>query len=92
MFIRWNRKTLAQSNPLEVIRYSLHAAIMESYREDGKPKQRFIKHLAAIQEDHLENQSHIKRFWEQVDKQMKGINRATKARLMASIEKKIRRA
>ena len=90
MFIRWNRKPLAQSNPLEVMRYSLHAAIMESYRKDGKPRQRFIKHLAAIQEDHLEDQGHIKRFWDQVDRQMKGIDRTTKAQLMASIEKKVK--
>jgi hypothetical protein len=90
MFIRWNRKPLAQSNPLEVMRYSLHAAIMESYREDGKPRQRFIKHLAAIQEDHLEDQAHKKRFWEQVEKQLKKYDRATKARLMASIEKKVK--
>jgi hypothetical protein len=90
MFIRWNRKPLAQSNPLEVMRYSLHAAIMESYREDGKPKQRFIKHLAAIQEDHLEDQSHIKRFWEQVKKQLKEYDRSTRERLTATITKKVK--
>jgi hypothetical protein len=91
MFIRWTRRQLAQSNPLEVIRYTLHAAVMESHRKDGKPRQTFIKHLGAIQEDHLQYPDQVKRFWLQVDQALKEFDRATRTRLSASIEKKVPR-
>jgi hypothetical protein len=89
MFIRWNRKLLAQSNPLEPMRYLLSAVLVESHRENGKPRQRVLKYLASIQEDHLESREHRARFWETVEEQLSGFEAEDKIKLVKSINKKV---
>ncbi len=46
---------------------SYYAVLVESGRIDGKPRQRVIKHLAAIQEDKQQYQGFRFRFWEKIE-------------------------
>jgi hypothetical protein len=49
MFIRFKRVRLA-ANQRQAPRYSIHCVLVESYRIQGKPRQRVLKYLGSIQE------------------------------------------
>jgi hypothetical protein len=66
MFVRWKRRlrrpktTALRHYPAE---YSLYAVLVESERQHGKPRQRFIAHLASIREGYLDTPTHQSAFW-----------------------------
>ncbi len=68
MFVRWKRKHLMRR-----IRWgedpgdSLSAVLVESRRVDGRPKQRYVKHLGVIPERHLESHGWRVGFWKTAD-------------------------
>ena len=41
--------------------------LVESHRVDGKPRQRVIRHLAAIRDGELEQPRALDRFWQRAD-------------------------
>ena len=49
MFVRFKRVTLSPRYGIEH-RYSIHAVLVESYRDKGKPRQRVLKYLASVKE------------------------------------------
>ena len=68
MFVRWKHRPAKRikswSAPDERIRY---AVLVESRRVDGKPRQRVIRHLAAIRDGDLQHPMTVDRFWTQID-------------------------
>ena len=48
MFVRWKKRKCTGRYRSEFINYNLDAVLVENYREDGKVKQRFIKHLGSF--------------------------------------------
>jgi hypothetical protein len=91
MFIRWKRKLLTQTHPLECMRYSLYAVIVESYRQAGKPRQRNVKYLGYIPEGDLEDKNERLRFWSQVDRQLADFEPETRDYLETALQKKVAR-
>jgi hypothetical protein len=63
MFIRFKRVKLARKIGLPS-EYSLHAVLVESYRQNGKPRQQIIAYLGSVQEKHLQNQMHRRQFYD----------------------------
>jgi hypothetical protein len=49
MFIRFKKVRLASQYGIED-RYSIHAVLVESFRKDGKPRQRVLKYMGACRE------------------------------------------
>ena len=48
MFIRWKKRKCSKDRSYK---YYLDVTLVENSRDDGKVKQRFIKHLASIPDD-----------------------------------------
>lgn len=75
MFVRWKhrpaKRVKAWSVPDERIRY---AVLVENHRVDGKPRQRVIRHLAAIRDGDLVHPMTVDRFWTQVDGHLDELN------------------
>lgn len=74
MFIRWKRKAHKPKKDYQnggyITHYLLYAQLLESYREDGKPRQRVIKHLGGFKE-HLRELAHIRLyFWQDASKKL----------------------
>ena len=74
MFVRFKKRSLTQKcYHQEDPGYVLYAVLVESYRVEGKPRLRFVKHLASIRESALD--SHLRRgmFWDRVTSKLEGI-------------------
>lgn len=73
MFVRFKRVKLARKIgfPRE---YSLHAVLVENYRQDGKPRQQIIAYLGAIQEKRLYDQIHRREFYDYIQSKLRKLN------------------
>ena len=89
MFIRLKRRLLAQRTPISPEKYALDAVCVKSLRKDGKPRQKVIKHLAQIREDHLDDPQHQMRFWEQVKQNLNTLK--LEPEIMQSLEERLRK-
>ncbi len=69
MFVRWKRQLLRKSVKWEGMTpdYGLYAVLIESYLKQGKPSQRFIKHLGSISENEIRVPLFRRQFWEGVE-------------------------
>jgi hypothetical protein len=71
MFIRLKRRLVIAPAPWFFEEYTLDAVLVKSFRKNGKPRQKFIKHLAQIRAQDLSHTEQLKRFWLQVEQQLK---------------------
>lgn len=62
MFVRFKRVKLARKIGVED-HYSLHAVLVENYRQNGKPRQQIIAYLGSIQEKHLSDPNRRNEFY-----------------------------
>ncbi len=62
MFVRFKRVRLARKIGVED-HYSLHAVLVENYRQNGKPRQQIIAYLGSIQDKHLSDQNRRNEFY-----------------------------
>ena len=91
MYVRWEsrrRVRRRKSSPL------LMAVLVESRRVDGKPRQRVISYLGGIREAYIdEREGKHRAFWRGVDDRLDplGLDPATRARVEASVESRVRR-
>lgn len=67
MFVRWKKRQLSSdiNNP-EARNISLYAVLVENHRIEGKTRQKVVKYLGYINEAHLGETLHQRRFWQQV--------------------------
>ena len=73
MYIRFKRRKLA-SKPGHVPSYSLHAVLVESYREDGKPRQRIVSYLAALPENQFAIDNKRKEFFSKINHRIESLH------------------
>ena len=73
MFIRFKRVKLSQKIgfPDE---YSLHAVLVQSFRQNGKPRQQIIAYLGAIREGQLRDQTHLREFYDLIQNKLRKLN------------------
>src|SRR5687768_5228530 len=64
MFVRWKSRQLTRTESGGTER-SLYAVLVECRRIDGQPRQKVIKYLAHINEEHLKSLKECRAFWEQ---------------------------
>jgi hypothetical protein len=62
---------------------------VKSIRKNGKPRQKVIKHLAFIREDHLDDPEHQIRFWKQVEQNLNALGLPSE--IKQSLEEKLRK-
>ena len=68
MDVRWKRKLLRRGRRRgEDPGHTLSAVLVENQRVDGRPCQRYVKHLGAIHERYAEAPGHAGGFWETAD-------------------------
>lgn len=67
MFIRFKKRELRGVSKWAPKECALYAVLVESRREDGKPRQRVVRYLAHIKEKYLEATAHQDSFWARVD-------------------------
>lgn len=72
MFVRWKKRKCTGRHRSEFINYNLDAVLVENYREDGKVKQRFIKHLGSFGDNGSPHEKGY--FWDQVTKRLDNMN------------------
>ncbi len=87
MFVRWKKRKLAGEGTPGVENISLYAVLVENHRIDGKIRQKVVRYLGYINEARINDQLHQRRFWQQVDQNMQGLqlNRAEQLSLAGKI-------
>jgi len=70
MYVRWKKNIRKREKNSIDNKVTLCAVIVECYRENGKPKQRFRKYLASIREVDLNDSYSRKLFWRKVNKKL----------------------
>jgi hypothetical protein len=94
VYVRWKqrpaRRGRSWSVPDEHVRY---AVLVESRRADGKPRQRVVKHLAAIRDGDLQHPMTVDRFWAQADAVLDelGIHGADRLAMEATVAARVPR-
>ena len=86
MFVRW------KTHPATENRSPVHwAVVVESVRIGGKPKQRVVKYLASIREDHIRLARLRLLFWAKVTKEFEtlSLDSDTKETIERKIEEKV---
>jgi len=73
VFVRWKERTTKRGRVF-------YAVLVESQRENGKPRQKVIKHLAHIAEKYLDATAHQEYFWQRVDWYMDDLALSTETR------------
>lgn len=75
MFVRWKRQLLRKSVKWEGMApdYGLYAVLIESFMKEGKPRQRFIKHLGSISENDMKKPLLRQQFWKQVEEALEDL-------------------
>ncbi len=91
MFVKWNRKPRKCQLFGKRGAFLISASLVESFRDNGRVKQRYIKHLASIREGFSQGkdcaaQHWQKQFWEDAQKAQDNLD------LPASQREKIERA
>ena len=83
MFVRWKRRKCGKDRPYDNY---IDAVLVESYRDDGKVKQRFLKHLASIPDD----PGFSWLLWKEVSKRLNEMNldKADRDKIEKMIEKR----
>jgi hypothetical protein len=74
MFVRWKTRKLAGEDGLSPEKTSLYAVLVENHRIEGKTRQKVVRYLGYINESQIGNPAHQRRFWEQVENNMSGLN------------------
>ena len=74
MYIRWKKKYRKKRWHDNTSRYTLSAVLVESMREYGKVKQKFILHLASIRGERIEISIHRSIFWRKVSQKLKNLD------------------
>ena len=71
----------------------MYAVLVESGRVNGKPRQKFVRRLASIQERYLMATAHREYFWERVDWRLKDLklDADQRGRVIAALENKVAR-
>jgi hypothetical protein len=87
MFVRWKNRTLARKHGSDPAERSLYAVIVKNQRVEGRTKQKVVKYLAHISEQHLADQQHQANFWHRTDQALAELELT--AELRAEIEEKI---
>jgi len=73
MFVRFKRVKLARKIGAED-HYSLHAVLVENYRQNGKPRQQIIAYLGSIQEQHLSDPNRRREFYNLLLNKLRKLN------------------
>jgi len=63
MYIRWKRYYRKKRRHENSTKSTLSAVLVESVREHGKVKQRFLSHIASIWEERIDSSIHRSVFW-----------------------------
>jgi len=82
VFVRWKSRKSSYSGRWHWLaeRVTHYAVLVESTRVDGKPRQRFVAHLANYHEGgRVEYYPHVD-FWRQVERRLKSLNLAADVR------------
>ena len=90
MYLRWQRRRRARRGKSPLVT----AVLVESRRVDGKPRQRVVAYLGGIREAYVdEREGEHRAFWRGVDDRLDalGLDPATRARVEASVESRVRR-
>ena len=66
MYVRWKRKRLTRCWR-KTMGDSLSAVLVRSERVDGRPRQRYVRHLGAIPEQQIGTYGWALDFWHSVD-------------------------
>ena len=69
MFVRFKRVKLA-SRTGKTPAYSLHAVLVENYRDKGKPRQRILKYLCSAREAALQTHEGRQAFFRLITKKL----------------------
>jgi hypothetical protein len=91
MYIRGNRKRRLKEGWREKEGDYIYAALVETHRINGKPRQKVIKYLGGIGEDALLHVYLRKCFWDTVEKNLSALELTTekKNKIVASLEKTV---
>ena len=73
MFIRFKRVKLSRRVGLPD-EYSLHAVLVESYRQNGKPRQQIVAYLGSIQERYLQDKIQMRGFYDLLQYKLRRLN------------------
>lgn len=66
MFVRWKRRKRTKRNR-DTGKVVFSAVLVESYREDGKPRQRHIRYLASVRPEYATAHAWRVLFWRNAD-------------------------
>jgi hypothetical protein len=97
MFVRWKSRQLTRTESGAPER-SLYAVLVECRRIDGQPRQKVIKYLAHINEEHIGNPRECREFWERTRQSLDsvdfepGVRRKLEAKIAEVVPKKRRAA
>jgi hypothetical protein len=69
VFVRFKRVKLA-TRIGGMPTYSLHAVLVENFRENGKPRQRIVKYLCSMHEYKLKSSQNRQTFFKQINKKL----------------------
>ena len=73
MFVRWKTRKLAGEDGVSPEKTSLYAVLVENNRIEGKTRQKVVRYLGYISESQIGTLSHQRRFWEQVENNLNGL-------------------
>jgi len=74
MYIRWKKKYRKRRRHESSTRSTLSAVLVESVREHGKVKQKFILHLGSIREERIGSSIHRSIFWRRVTQRLSEVD------------------
>jgi hypothetical protein len=74
MFVRWKTRKLAGEEGVSPEKTSLYAVLVENHRIEGKTRQKVVRYLGYISESQIDDPVHQRRFWEQVENNMRGLS------------------
>jgi hypothetical protein len=95
MFVRWKSRQLTRTESGAPER-SLYAVLVECKRIDGQPRQKVIKYLGHINEEHLGIPRECREFWDQAKQSLDtvdfepGVRRRLEAKMAEVVPKRRR--
>ncbi len=84
MFLRWKKKKRNMKRANATVRLTLSPVIVESIWEEGKTKQRVLKHLGGIREEHIPHPNPRRDFWNKVNMNLRSIEISPQQRALFS--------
>ncbi len=88
MFLRWKKRKRRSRQTKFLERTTMSAVMVESYWSQGRAKQRVVKHLGSIREEHISYLHSREQFGERVNSNLDSLKipRQQKALIIAKIQ------